>query len=93
MTAFEIYILYYYNLDICSYCSGSLSFCHDYWIGVNKDKKPKFCIFNKMLKLYYQYYFVPLQNLTSAKEAVITRAHPIVTILKLRSNNSFNPKI
>ncbi len=32
-----------------------------------------------------------LEGLTSAKEAVIAQAHPVITILKLRPNNSFKP--
>ena len=31
-------------------------------------------------------------NLSIAEEAVITRAHPVVTILKLRPNNRCNPE-
>ncbi len=38
-----------------------------------------------------QYYPVLLEHLTSAEEAVIARAHLVVTILKLKPNNNFNP--
>ncbi len=33
-----------------------------------------------------------LEGLTSAEEAVIAQAHPVITILKLRPNNTFNPR-
>ncbi len=32
-----------------------------------------------------------LEGLTSAEEAVIARVHLVITILKLRPNNTFNP--
>ena len=43
---------------------------------------PKFCCQN---------YSSVLENLSIAEEAIIARAHFIVTILKLRPNNRFNP--
>ncbi len=43
-----------------------------------------------MPKLCCQYYLAPLEDLTFAEEVVTARAHPVVTILKLRPNNSFN---
>ena len=46
-----------------------------------------------MPQLYCQYYPSFLEDLTSIEEAVIAKAHPVVTILKLRPNNSFNPGI
>ncbi len=83
MSAFETYILHRCNLDIYSCCSRSFNFCHDCWTCVSGGREPKFGISNKMSKLCCQYYPTPLENLTSAEEAVIARAHPVVAILKL----------
>ncbi len=44
-----------------------------------------------MPKLYCQYFPPLLEDLISAEEAIIARAHPVVIILKLRPNDSFNP--
>ncbi len=90
MAVFETYILHRYNLDVCGYCSGSLNFCHDCWTCISGSRELKFSISNKMPKLYYQYYSALLEDFASAEEAVIVRAHLVVTILKLRPNNSFN---
>ncbi len=91
MVVFETHILHCYDLDVCGCCSGSFNFCHDYWTCVSGGREPKFRISNKMPKLCCQYYLAPLEDLISAEEAVIARAHPVVTILKLRLNDSFNP--
>ena len=37
-------------------------------------------------------YSDPLQGLTSAEEAIIARAHSILSISNLRPNTSFNPR-
>ncbi len=92
MAVFETYILHCYDLDVCGCCSGSFNFCHDCWTYISGGKEPKFGISNKMPKLCCQYYPASLEDLTSAEEAVIARAHLVVTILKLRPNNSFNPR-
>lgn len=46
-----------------------------------------------MLQLCFQYYPIPLEDLTSAEKVVIVKALLIITILKLRPNNNFKPKI
>lgn len=43
-----------------------------------------------MPQKYCQDYPGPLDSLTFTEEAIITRAHLVITILKLRSNNRFN---
>lgn len=91
MTVFETNILCCYDLDICDCCARTLNFCHDYWTHISESKEPKFSISNKMLQLYCQYYSRPLEGLTSAEKVVIAKAHPVITILKLKPNNNFNP--
>ena len=44
-----------------------------------------------MPQLSCQYYLGPLKGFTSAEKAVIARVHTVITILKLKPNNSFNP--
>ena len=89
MAAFETYILHCYNFHVCDCCFGSFNFCHDCWTCVSKDKEPKFSISNKMPQLCCQYYFAILKIFISTKEALITKAHLVIIILKLRPNNSF----
>ncbi len=93
MAAFKTHIVYHYDLDVCGCCSGSFNFCHNCWTCVSRGREPKFNICNKMPKLYCQYYPALLEDLTFAEEAVIARAHPVVTILILRPKNSFNKGI
>ncbi len=90
MAALEMNILHYCDLDICS-CSETFNFCHDCWNQISGGSKPKFGISNKMPQLYCQHYPSMLEGLKSAEEAVIAQAHPVITILKLRPNNTFNP--
>ncbi len=93
IAAFKTYILHRYDLDVCGCCSGSFNFCHNCWTCVSRGRQPKFGISNKMPKLCYQYYPTLLEDLTSTEEAVIAKVHPVMTILKLRPNNSLNPGI
>ncbi len=90
MAAFKTHILHCCNLDVCGYYSGSFNFCHNCWTCISGVREPKFGISNKMPKLCCQYYLAPLEDLTSARKAVIVRVYPITTILKLRPNNNFN---
>ncbi len=55
MAAFETYIHYRYDLDVCSCCSRSFNFCHNCWNCISRSREPKFGISNKMPKLYCQY--------------------------------------
>ncbi len=93
MAVFETHIFHYCNLDVCGCCSGSFNFCHNCWTYVSGSREPKFGISNKMSKLCCQYYPTLLEDLTSTKKAVIAKGYPVVTILKLKPNNNFNPGI
>lgn len=70
IAAFEINLLYCCNLDICG-CSKTFNFYYNYWNQISRGRKPNFGIFNKMPQLYYQHYPNMLEDLTSAKKAVI----------------------
>lgn len=92
MAVLETNILYCCDLDICSCCAITFNFCHNCWTHVNRGKERKFSISNKILQLYCQHYYGPLEGLTSDEKVVISRADPVIIILKLKPNNSFNPK-
>lgn len=59
---------------------------------MNGGGEPKFGISNMISQLCCQYYLALLEHLISVEKAVITRTHLVVTVLKLRPNNSFNPE-
>ncbi len=90
MATFETNILHRCDLDICS-CSENFNFCYDCGNQISGGSKSKFSISNMMPQLCCQHYPSMLEGLMSTKKAVIARAHPVITILKLRLNNSFNP--
>ena len=93
MTIFETYIFYYHDFDVYSCYSGFFNFCHNCWTCISGGRKLKFGIFNKMPKLYCQYYSASLKDLISAEEGVIAKVYLVITIMKLRLNNSFKPGI
>ena len=79
------------QFDSCGCLSQSYTFCKECWKRITEGKPPKYSISNGMPQLCCQNYPSALENLSIAEEAVIARAHPVVTILKLRPNNRFNP--
>lgn len=79
------------QFDSCECLSQSYTFCKECWKRITEGKLPKYSISNGMSQLCCQNYPLALENLSIAEEAVIARAHPVVTILKLRPNNRFNP--
>ena len=93
MAAFKTYILHYYNFDICSCCFRTFNFCYDCWTCVSGKRKPMFNLSNKIPQLYCQYYLAFLQDLASVDKTVIAKTDLVITILKLRPNNSFNLQI
>lgn len=93
IAVFETNILYCYELNICSYYARILNFCYICWTHISRDKEPKFGIFHKMPQLYCQYCLALLKSLTFAEVVVIAKAHHIIRILKLRPNNSLNPRL
>lgn len=93
MAMFETNILYYNNFDVCDYCSRSFNICYDCQTYINRGRKPILSVSNKMSQLYYQYYLVSLKDFTSIEEVVITRVYLVITILKSKINNSFNPGV
>lgn len=93
MIAFDTDNLYHHNLDCCGHDYELFDFCYKYYNYVREGNLPKFGISNKIPQLCCQHYPSQLDGLTTAEEAVIVKAHPVITILKLRPNNKFNPKL
>lgn len=58
-----------------------------------KNKLSKFDIFNKILQLFYQYYFLLFNSFIIIKKVIIAKVYLIVIILKLKSNTQFNFKL
>ena len=90
MAVFKTNILRCFDLDICGSCARTFNFCRDCWIYISGCKESKFSISNKMPQMCCHHHSEPLKGLTSAEEDVIARAHPVITISKLRPNNNFN---
>lgn len=59
------------------------------FVEIRSKAKIKFC--DKVIWLCY-YNLLLLDSFLFIKEVIITKVYPIVIILKLRPNNSFNPK-
>ncbi len=68
------------HIYLCLTCSRSLSL----------GNQPKFGIFNSLPRIDCQLYSPALADLSMAEEAAIARAHPVVSIFKLRSSGAFN---
>lgn len=91
MLAFESNILYHCDLDIYG-CSKIFNFCHDCWNQISGGSEQKFGISNKILQLCCKNYRSMLNSLTSIEKVVIAQAYPVITIIKLRPNNTFNSR-
>lgn len=55
-----------------------------------RGNRPKCGIFNYLLCIEYQFYALVLVDLSLVKEAAITCAHPIVSIMKLKLSRGFD---
>lgn len=79
------------QFDSCRYLSLLYIFCKEYWKRITEEKQPKYSISNRISQFCCQNYPSALENLSIAEEVIIAKAHPIVTILKLKPNYRFNP--
>ena len=78
------------QFDSCGGLSQSYKFCKECWKRITEGKPLKYSISNGISQFYCQNYPSALENLSIADKVVIARAHLVVTILKLRPNNTFN---
>ena len=76
------------DLDCCAYVDGVYSFCSTCFNSVLKLKLPKFGAANVVNTTFCQSYPKELRDLTLVEEAFIARAHPVISILKLRPSKS-----
>lgn len=79
------------EVDCCATSEDSLHLCQKYIRSLSHAERPKFGCGNGLPKIYYQSYPAALEGLSIAKEAAIARAHPVVSILKLKPSGAFNP--
>lgn len=90
-TASATGIFYLDKFDSCGYQLQLYTFCKKCWKNISEMKLSKYNISNWLPQLCFQNYPLGLENLSIAEKVIIVRAYPVVTILKLRPNNRFNP--
>lgn len=76
------------DLDCCGRVDAGSHFCKFCYGMVVEKKIPKFGSINCIYVSHYQKYPDILNNMTAVEEAVIARAHPIMSIIKLRPSSS-----
>ncbi|MCJ1347504.1 hypothetical protein MMC31_005729 [Peltigera leucophlebia] len=79
------------ELDCCGISDQGLRFCKQCVRFLRRNERPKFGLTNGLPRVSCQSYPPELDCLSIAEEAAIARAHPVVSILKLRPNGAFNP--
>lgn len=79
------------SLDICGIQDDNFNFCMKYYRQIVEFKPPKFGSINSVNVYACQNYPNVLGDFTLVEEGVIARAHPVISILKLRpSGTSFS---
>ena len=79
------------RLDGCCLQDAFYRFCQACFSAINTAKVPKFSAMNGANVTMCQYYPPELRDLTLVEESVISRCHPIGTVLKLKPNGIQNP--
>ncbi len=79
------------NLDRCGIVDKKFRFCKQCITSLRNGKCPKYGSINKLPRATCQLYPPALDGLSIVEEAAIARAHPVISILKLRPNRGFNP--
>ena len=78
------------NIDSCGFSNNSICLCLTCKKSLLLRNRPKFRIFNGLPCTDCQFYFFALVDLSMAKKAVITYAHLVVSILKLKPFGTFH---
>ncbi len=86
--AIEAVIIVNNDLNCCGHIDNSSHFCNTYYGMIVKKQIPKFGFANYINVLPYQKYFDVLNDLTLVKETFIARAHPIMSIIKLKPSRT-----
>ncbi len=76
------------GLDICGQNGNHFYFCQSCVNDIQKSKPPRFGYINGINTYTCHSYPESLKDLTLVEEAVITRAHPIISIIKLRPSGA-----
>lgn len=84
LSTFESYILVASDLDHCSKREHYFNFCIICYRQIIESNLPKFGFTSQINVCICQNYPDAFNNLTLVEEAVITHAHPVISILKLR---------
>lgn len=84
LSAFESHILVASDLDHCGKREHYFNFCMTCYRQIIESKPPKFGSTSQINVCTCQNYPDALNDLTLVEEAVIARAHPVISILKLR---------
>ncbi len=76
------------SLDTCGQNGDHFYFCQSCVNDIQKSKPPQFCCINDVNTYTCHSYPESLKDLTLVEEAVIARAHPIISIIKLRPSGA-----
>ena len=76
------------DLDWCGLKDDKFYFCKACYGMILQSKIPKFGSVNAVSMSTCQSYPMILKDLTSVEEAVIARAHPVISIMKLRTSGA-----
>lgn len=88
----ELELLAHTTLDCCGKKENAYVFCKKCMNMIKKARPTKFGFVNGINTTCCQHYPQVLKGLTAVEEAVIARAHPIISILKLRPGK-VNPSV
>ena len=75
-------------LDCCACIEDGYYFCLPCFNSIAKPKPPKLSAANAVNTIFCQSYPKELTHLTLAEEAFIAKAHPVISILKLKPSKS-----
>ena len=84
-------LLVTFNIDSCGIFKDGIYHCFIYRKLVLLGNRLKFGILNGLPHVDCQSYPPVLADHSMAKEAIIVCAHPVISILKLRPSETFNP--
>ena len=84
-------LLTLFHINCCAVSDNNICLCLTCSRSLLLGNQPKFGIFNGFPRADCQLYPPVLADLSIVEEATIARAHPVVSILKLRPSGAFNP--
>lgn len=88
VSAIKADIILKVDLDCCGYTNNDYQFCKSGYNMIIEKKIPKFGSINCINVSPYHKYPDILSDLTLVEEAFIARAHPVMSIIKLRPSDS-----